>query len=126
MTGKERCNFLKAIRKNIAELNGIEYEPRECDEEECNCGTCSLCDYEAEQLLAALRKKEASGSPIRIDVDSIESFGIIATEPFEDDGDDMRLAGIPAPLQGDIAPDDEEVTLGQIQKSYNLDDKEDD
>ena len=67
MTGKEKCNCLKQIRKTIADLNGIEYHPRECDEEVCNCGTCSLCDQEAEQLLAALRKKEASGSPIRID-----------------------------------------------------------
>lgn len=57
MTGKEKCNCLKQIRKTIADLNGIEYHPRECDEEVCNCGTCSLCDQEAEQLLAALRKK---------------------------------------------------------------------
>ena len=55
MTGKEKCNCLKQIRKTIADLNGIEYHPRECDEEVCNCGTCSLCDQEAEQLLAALR-----------------------------------------------------------------------
>jgi hypothetical protein len=122
MTGKEKCNCLKQIRKTIADLNGIEYHPRECDEEVCNCGTCSLCDQEAEQLLAALRKKEASGSPIRIDVESIEGFGLLAVEPFEYDGEEP-LAGVP--LQGDIAPDDDKVTFGQIQTPFTLDDFKD-
>ena len=112
MTGKEKCNCLKQLRKTIAELNGIEYHPRECDEEVCNCGTCSLCDQEAEQLLAALRKKEASGSPIRIDVESLEGFGLLAVEPFEYDGPEP-LAGVP--LQGDIVPDEEDFdSIGQI------------
>ena len=112
MTGKEKCNCLKQLRKTIAELNGIEYHPRECDEEVCNCGTCSLCDQEAEQLLTALRKKEASGSPIRIDVESLEGFGLLAVEPFEYDGPEP-LAGVP--LQGDIVPDEEDFdSIGQI------------
>ena len=112
MTGKEKCNCLKQLRKTIAELNGIEYHPRECDEEVCNCGTCSLCDQEAEQLLTALRKKEASGSPIRIDVESIEGFGLLAVEPFEYDGPEP-LAGVP--LQGDIVPDEEDFdSIGHI------------
>lgn len=106
MIGKEKCNCLKQIRKNIAELNGIEYHPRECDEEVCNCGTCSLCDQEAEELLAALRKKEAAGSPIRINVESIEGLNLLAVEPFEYDGEEEPLAGVP--LQGDIAPDEED------------------
>ena len=122
MTGKEKCNCLKQLRKTIAELNGIEYHPRECDEEVCNCGTCSLCDQEAEQLLTALRKKEASGSPIRIDVESIEGFGLLAVEPFEYDGPEP-LAGVP--LQGDIVPDDDELILGQIQSPLTLDDFKD-
>ena len=122
MTGKEKCNCLKQIRKTIADLNGIEYHPRECDEEVCNCGTCSLCDQEAEQLLAALRKKEASGSPIRIDVESIEGFGLLAVEPFEYDGEEP-LAGVP--LQGDIAPDDDEVPLGHILPPSTLNDFKD-
>ena len=115
MTGKEKCNLLKEIRKNIAELNGIKYEPRECDEEVCNCGTCSLCEQEAEQLLSALREKEAAGSPIRIDVESIEGFGYLATEPFEYDGPDMPLAGVPVCDTGEnAAPEEKEVEMGQL------------
>ena len=47
MTGKEKCELLKAIRKNIAEMNGIEYYPEQCDHEG-NCpGFCPRCDMEA-------------------------------------------------------------------------------
>ena len=115
MTGKEKCNLLKEIRKNIAELNGIKYEPRECNEDACNNGTCSLCEQEAEQLLSALREKETAGSPIHIDVESIEGFGYLATEPFEYDGPDMPLSGITAPDTDEISdPEEEEIEMGQI------------
>ena len=115
MTGKEKCNLLKEIRKNIAELNGIKYEPRECNEDICNSGTCSLCEQEAEQLLSALREKEAAGSPIRIDVESIEGLGYLATEPFEYDGPDMPLAGVPVCDTGEnAAPEEKEVEMGQL------------
>lgn len=115
MTGKEKCNFLKEIRKNIAEHNGIKYEPRECDEDVCNSGTCSLCEQEAEQLLSALREKEAAGSPIRIDVESIEGFGYLATEPFEYDGPDMPLSGVPARDTDEMSdPEEEEMEMGQV------------
>ena len=115
MTGKEKCNLLKEIRKNIAELNGIKYEPRECNEDICNSGTCSLCEQEAEQLLSALREKETAGSPIRIDVESIEGFGYLATEPFEYDGPDMPLAGVPVCDTDEIAaPEEKEIEMGQI------------
>lgn len=44
MTGKEKCELLKAIRINIAEMNGIEYYPAQCDHQG-NCpGFCPRCD----------------------------------------------------------------------------------
>ena len=46
MTGKEKCKLLKAIRREIAETNGIVYLTSECTfEGECK-GTCPKCDAE--------------------------------------------------------------------------------
>ena len=67
MKGKDKCEFLKGIRKRMAEANGILYEPRECTYEgECT-GTCPFCEEEAAKLLAKLRKKEAEGVEIKTD-----------------------------------------------------------
>ena len=122
MTGKEKCELLKAIRKNIAEMNGIEYYPEQCDHEG-NCpGFCPRCDQEASYLMRELKKKEAAGSPIRIDTESLAQFETLTSEPIEDDDDEIlmgmpeppMLDGIVRPLQGDVAmPDDfeDEVDL---------------
>lgn len=67
MTGKEKCEFLRKIRKNMAQANGIPYEPRECNfEGECS-GTCPFCEKEAADLLAALKEKERQGIEIKRD-----------------------------------------------------------
>ena len=67
MTGKEKCEFLREIRKNMAETNGILYESRECNfGGECS-GTCPLCEKEAADLLAALKEKERQGIEIKRD-----------------------------------------------------------
>ena len=67
MTGKEKCEFLKGIRKRMAEANGIPYEPRECNFEGGCSGTCPFCEKEAADLLAALKKKESKGEEIKRD-----------------------------------------------------------
>lgn len=67
MTGKEKCEFLREIRKNMAQANGIPYEPRECNfEGECS-GTCPFCEKEAADLLSALKEKERQGIEIKRD-----------------------------------------------------------
>ena len=81
MKGKEKCEFLKGIRKRMAEANGIPYEPRECTYEgECS-GTCPFCEKEAAELLAKLRKKEAEGAEIKTDLLSIEAIESIHRDP---------------------------------------------
>ena len=77
MTGKEKCEFLKEIRKKIAEANGIAYEPRECDHGDECCGTCPFCEQEAVQLLAELKKRKAE---IPVDNSSIETLEKISNE----------------------------------------------
>ena len=81
MKGKEKCEFLKGIRKRMAEANGIPYEPRECTfEGECT-GTCPFCEKEAAELMAKLRKKEAEGVEIKTDDFCIEAINIMQREP---------------------------------------------
>lgn len=105
MTGKEKCELLKAIRKNIAEMNGIEYYPEQCDHEG-NCpGFCPRCDMEASYLMKELRKKEAAGSPIRIDTESLAQFETLTSEPIEEEDDDCIVGDIRTP--GIIAPPEE-------------------
>ena len=55
MTGKERCVYLKDLRRKAAKDNGIDYEPPECTfDGECK-GTCPKCEAE----LASLTKQIA-------------------------------------------------------------------
>lgn len=75
MNGKDKCEFLKGIRKRMAETNGIPYEPRECTYEGDCTGTCPFCEKEAAGLMAALKKKEAEGAEIKAD-----DVGILAIE----------------------------------------------
>ncbi len=58
MEGKKICEILKEIRKNIAQKNGIEYEPDNCEHQGSCPGTCPKCDAEANQLLEELKKKD--------------------------------------------------------------------
>jgi hypothetical protein len=81
MKGKDKCEFLKGIRKRMAELNGIPYEPRECTYEgECT-GTCPFCEKEAADLMAELKKREAEGVEIQTDDFCIEAINIMHREP---------------------------------------------
>ena len=75
MKGKDKCEFLKGIRKRMAEANGIPYEPRECTYEGDCTGTCPFCEKEAAELMAIIRKKEAEGAEIKKD-----DVGMLAIE----------------------------------------------
>lgn len=55
--GKEICEKLKAIRKNIAERYGIAYEPAECNHQGDCAGTCPQCDAELKDLQQQLEKR---------------------------------------------------------------------
>jgi hypothetical protein len=81
MKGKDKCEFLKGIRKRMAELNGIPYEPRECTDEGDCTGTCPFCEKEAADLMAELKKREAEGVEIQTDDFCIEAINIMHREP---------------------------------------------
>lgn len=124
MKGKEKCEFLKGIRKRMAELNGIPYEPRECTYEgECT-GTCPFCEKEAAELMMALKKKEAEGGEIKTD-----DVGILAIElginecegSDEGETEDIVLTGAEGTLIEQEKNMVEEQQLGNLMNSYDED-----
>lgn len=59
--GKEICNELKAVRRSIAEENGIPLEIKECSYKgECR-GTCPRCEAEMQYLERELEKRVRLG-----------------------------------------------------------------
>ena len=66
MNGKNKCNLLKQIRKDIAKKNDIPYIVDECKHEgECR-GTCPKCESEVKYLEKELNKKKIAGKAVAI------------------------------------------------------------
>ena len=64
--GRNICNTLKAIRKQIADANGIEYSPEECHfKGECK-GTCPRCEQDVRDLEHELRIRQMAGKAIKV------------------------------------------------------------
>lgn len=118
MTGKEKCEFLKEIRRRMAAENGIPYKPRECHHEGDCLGTCPLCDKEAADLLEELKRKELSGGDIHVYNDAIEVLEQISggKKGIEDDENEVQLLGdIPA---GGFIRSDEELERIRREEEY--------
>ena len=59
--GKDICKYLKGIRRDIADSNGIELDSPECTYEgECE-GTCPRCDYEIQFLEQEMTRRNILG-----------------------------------------------------------------
>ena len=60
--GRNICDTLKAIRKQIADANGIDYSPEECHfKGECK-GTCPRCEQDVRDLEHELRIRQIKKS----------------------------------------------------------------
>ena len=101
--GRQTCNTLKTIRKQIADANEIEYEPQECTHEGECAGTCPACEAEVRYLESELIKRKGLGKKVAVagiamGMASLSSCGIgrIIQPP---------LAGIP------VMPPDPPVVL---------------
>ena len=64
--GRHICNTLKAIRRQIADANGIKYEPRECHHEGYCAGTCPACEAEVRYLEGELRRRSSMGKKVAL------------------------------------------------------------
>ena len=65
--GKHICNQLKAVRRRIADENGIPLEQRECTHTGDCRGTCPYCEAEMRYLEQALTHRGANDSTLRTD-----------------------------------------------------------
>lgn len=64
--GKNRCEYLKEIRKRIATENGIPLEQRECTfKGECS-GTCPFCEAEMRYIEKELHKRRTLGKAVTV------------------------------------------------------------
>lgn len=89
--GRDKCDKLRAIRKKIADANGIDFEPAECHHTGPCLGTCPVCDSEIEYLDEELQKKKERGEEIILSglaADEIKESGC-NTDP--DVGSDIEI-----------------------------------
>ena len=66
MHSKEICNKLREIRQQVADANGIHYEPVPCHFEGVCNGTCSKCEEELKYISDALEQKQEAGEEIHL------------------------------------------------------------
>ena len=64
--GKSTCKLLKSIRLQIANANGISYQPKECHYEGDCAGTCPACEAEIRYLETQLRERKRKGWGIKV------------------------------------------------------------
>ena len=81
MNGKVTCEALKKVRKQIADANGIPYEPAVCNHKG-NCpGTCPACEAEVryiERELTARKRKEGHLNIVGVAKDLLPSYESMA------------------------------------------------
>ena len=80
--GRHTCNTLKAIRKQIADANEIEYESQECTHKGECAGTCPACEAEVRYLESELIKRKGLGKKVAVagiamGMASLSSCGIV-------------------------------------------------
>ena len=64
--GKSTCKLLKDIRQQIADANGISYQPKECHYEGNCAGTCPACEEEIRYLERELKVRKGNGFGMKV------------------------------------------------------------
>ena len=78
-TGKRICETLKAIRREIASANGIDYTPTPCNHLSDCAGTCPMCEQETRWLERQLRSRQVMGKAVAIAGMSIALSSVTAS-----------------------------------------------
>ena len=64
--GKSTCQLLKDIRQQIADANGISYQPKECHYKGDCAGTCPACEEEIRYLEHELKARKGNGFSMKV------------------------------------------------------------
>lgn len=131
MNGKDKCEELKRIRKELAQQNDIEYNPADCTHEGLCSGVCPTCQKEADYILEELQKRIDAGEPVNMNVDLENRLSQVEDEEELGNTDDPNIAinsdgMVPEPelLMGE--PSIEDVILqGIIQDPDNQEEETD-
>jgi hypothetical protein len=111
--GKDKCDFLRNIRRQVAAQYGLRYEPRECHHDGDCPGTCPVCDAELRDLQRQLTERGIEN------IDVFERVESEDTELFEKSQVPLYGPGIPADpeedihiLEGDVTPPEDRLEGG--------------
>lgn len=123
--GKQTCKILKEIRRQIAEVNGIEFATSECRYKGDCLGTCPKCEAEVRYLEQQLRARSLAGKAIALagisagmilmsgcsgtstssnNVNELEGV-VICTEEEDDMIDESEIREICLESQVDVKPE---------------------
>ena len=64
--GRSTCKLLKDIRQQIADANGISYQPKACHHKGDCAGTCPACEEEIRYLERELRTRKGNGFGMKV------------------------------------------------------------
>ena len=64
--GRSTCKLLKDIRQQIANANGISYQPKECHHKGNCAGTCPACEEEIRYLERELKARKGNGFGMKV------------------------------------------------------------
>ena len=64
--GKSTCKLLKDIRQQIADANGISYQPKECHHKGDCAGTCPACEEDIRYLEQELKARKGNGFGMKV------------------------------------------------------------
>lgn len=89
ITGKEKCDMLRKMRIKFAELNGIEFSSKDCENKICKEGTCPVCEAELDYLANQVKQLIDQGINIKFpqneisvdvkDCEEVDEIGVIMT-----------------------------------------------
>lgn len=117
--GRNICNTLKAIRKQIADANEIEYSPEECHfKGECK-GTCPKCEQDVRYLEQELRLKQIAGKVIK----NLSQKGVLLVQGHIIDNDDEENPIIGAIITAKLS---EKQTVSDIDGNFTIEVKQGD
>ena len=110
MTGKIKCEFLKAMRREIAEKNGIELAlVPECTYDGPCSGHCPVCDKEARALSDAIAELEKDGKAVKLDGEFADTI--------RDEGDSKKFESLVQKIEREIE------LLGYFDKTFRDSDR---
>lgn len=100
--GKDLCDALKAVRKAIADANGIEYVPGKCTNDDECCGTCPACEAEVRYIERELKFRRLAGKAVTVAGIAIgaASFAACSTDKLTDDG--LNNSSVQVPNQNKL------------------------